>query len=269
MARANRTSTSTSQHQPEHQPEHQHQGPRTGPLGGDCVTIQPPTEPSTEPATDPTTATAPPSLLEILRQLAPPPAKASKASKATKANGGPVGFGVSLTEPQLAALRLQQEHGKRWPGANWRTYSASKADKTHPTDWLSPAFRSTGAPVLSLVSPTDQLHKPEPADPQSARRRVAAIASNLWGISVGALLVRRGRVSVGDALLLASVHGARFQNQPQALTAAQKALPGYGIRWAANGDLELDPAHKLTENPLVSALADRAAADIKLASQAI
>jgi hypothetical protein len=257
-----RTSTSTSQHQPEHQ------GPRKGPLGGQCITISPPIEPSAEPAADPTTATAPPSLLEILRQLAPPPAKPGK--KALRANAGaePAGFGISLTDAQLKALKLQQEYGARFPGRNWKTYSASKADKTHPTDWLSPAFRSTGAPALSLVCPTDQLHKPEPADPQAARKRAAAIASNLWGISVGALLVRRGRVSIGDALLLARVHGARFQGQPQALTAAQKALPGHGIRWAASGDLELDPAHKLQENPLVSALADRAATDIKSASHA-
>jgi hypothetical protein len=60
-------------------------------------------------------------------------------------------------------------------------------------------------------------------------------------------------------------HGALFKDQGAALTACQKAIPGYRLRWADSGALEIDPEHKLTENDLTQALADRATADIKAA----
>jgi hypothetical protein len=271
MGRVNRTSTSTSTSTSQHQPEHQHQGPtRQGPLGGDCVTVQPPTEPSTEPATDPTTASAPPSLLEILRQLAPPPApKVPKAPKTAK-GAEPAGFGVSLSPPALAALQQQQNYASRWSDRSWRTYRASNADKLHPDPrfWEMPAYRAQGEPVPSLVAPSPAIHKPEPTDRVEQHKWAATIAANLWGISAAALLVRKGRLSMGDALLLMKAHSALFKDQGAALTACQKAIPGYRLRWSDSGALEIDPEHKLTENDLTRALADRAAADIK-AAQAI
>jgi hypothetical protein len=266
LSRSVTTTKRNSQPQPQPQP----QGPRTGPLGGDCITISPPIEPSTEPAADPTTATAPPSLLEILRQLAPPPApKGPKAPKTAK-GAEPAGFGVSLSPPALAALQQQQNYASRWSDRSWRSYRASNADKLHPDPrfWEMPAYRAQGEPVPSLVAPSPAIHKPEPTDRVEQHKWAATIAANLWSISAAAVLIRKGCLSVGDALLLMKAHGALFKDQGAALTACQKAIPGYRLRWADNGALEIDPEHKLTENDLTRALADRAAADIK-AAQAV
>jgi hypothetical protein len=245
MARANRTST--SQHQPEHQPEHQHQGPRKGPLGGPAVTIQEPTETPEPTEADPTEAKGPQSLADVLALLMAP-----------KTSGdGLKPFGVTLTEREAQALTFQRA-GK---DAKWSTYRASQGTKFDP----EPKYSAHGSAVPGILASLRPF--PAAATPAVKAAQAEEAARLQAGLGIAGLLIERGRVTIGAALLIAQQSGARFQTNTGIATTVKTLMPGCPIRWNAAGELELSPELKLTHNELTKALASFAKDAIKAASQ--
>jgi hypothetical protein len=219
-------------------------GPRrTGPLGGPCETVKPAdVQPDSAQSDEPK---LPPSLSELLHQMWSPESTASD-------------FGVKLTDAETKAISWLRSYAERKQASGWKTYKASQADKYADDD--GPAFKSSGNPLPSILTAGRK-----PSATMEPKRRAAKTAQAAACLAIGSLLIRDGRVSVGHVALLLQSVGAPYTGQPELAAAIRSAMPGHGIRWADQGDLELNPASKLEPNALSSVWAQRADLEIQRA----
>ena len=170
-------------------------------------------------------------------------------------------FGVKLTDAEVAAVAWLGSYAERRQASGWKTYKASQADRYSDED--GPAFKSAGEPVASILTAGRK-----PSETMEPRRRATKTAQAAACLAIAALLVRDGRASVGRVALLLQAADAPYTGQPEVAAAIRSTLPGHGIRWADNGDLEVDPASKLEPNALTAALAARAEIEIEAQNKA-
>jgi hypothetical protein len=170
-------------------------------------------------------------------------------------------FGVKLTDAETKAVAWLRAYSERKKSSGWKSYRASQADKYADHD--GPAFKSIGNPVTSILTAGKK-----PSETTDVKRRAAKMAEAKACLAIAALLVRDGRVPVGHVALLLRASDALYKGQPELAVAIRATIPGHGIRWADNGDLEVDPASKLQPNQLSAAWAQRADLEIEQAQKA-